>query len=87
MVPVNNPRGGRGSHPGRSGHLTFGFLGFGLAVVLFLAGYSAIVALAHETMGLLASTAVVWLFIAAWLVLWLGMDVAVLGLSGRRSGE
>lgn len=84
MVPVTNPQGTPERTPGRGGHFACGLAGLGVVVALFLAGFSAIAALAQGTVGLLSSTAIVWLFIAAWLVLWLGLEALLLGWVQRR---
>ena len=85
MVPVDAPPRDRDCTPGRRGHLACGVAGLGVVLALFLSTYAAIVAFAEGTLGVLASTAIVWLFITAWFVVWLGMDTVLVRRSQRRS--
>lgn len=85
MTPVNTPRGTGEAAPVERGHYVCGVVGLGAVVALFLTQYAAIVALVDGALGLLGSTAIVWLFFALWLVVWLVVDVVLLQLSrGRR---
>ena len=84
MTAVNTPRGTADVASEERGHYLCGVVGLGAVVVLFLTQYAAIVAFVDGALGLLGSTAIVWLFFALWLVVWLVMDVVLLGLAGRR---
>lgn len=85
MMPAHTTHGAAGAAPGWKGTLACGVAGLGIVFALFLSQYAAIVALADRTLGLLASTAIVWLFITAWGVLWIGMAMALVRWSGRSS--
>ena len=84
MTPVNTPRGKGEAAPVERGHYVCGVVGLGAVLALFLTQYAAIVAFVDSALGLLGSTAIVWLFFALWLVVWLVIDVAVLQLARHR---
>jgi len=54
-------------------------------LAVFLTAYPAIVAFADGTLGVLSSTSILWLFITAWIVLWLGMDMVLVQWAERRT--
>lgn len=77
----NTPHGLPVGTPERRRDVSCGLVGLCVVAALFLTQYPAIVALADGSLGILASTAIVWVFITAWLVLWIGMEVALARLS------
>ena len=60
------------------GHFACGLVGLGVVLAVFLTEYGAIVSMADDAFGVLSSTSILWLFVTAWLLLWLGMDMALL---------
>lgn len=70
--------GGRPAAPGMRGHFACGLAGLAVVLAVFLTEYGVIATAADATLGVLSSTSILWLFVATWLVLWLGLDVALL---------
>lgn len=85
MMPVNTPQRAFEGERERRGNLACGVVGLGVVSALFLTQYTTIVAMVENAFGVLSSTAIVWLFVTAWLVCWLGMELAIAGLSRRWS--
>ena len=85
MVPVTSPHYVQDGTPGRRGHFACGVVGLGVVLAVFLTAYPAIVAFADGTLGVLSSTSILWLFITAWIVVWLGMDMVLVQWAERRA--
>lgn len=85
MVPASTGHGADGRPAGRGRSVVCGTVGLGIVIALFVLEYSAIVTLTEDALGLLSSTAIVWLFIAGWLLVWLGVEVALDRIGWPRS--
>ena len=75
------PHGSGVGTPGRRRDAACGVVGLCVVLAVFLTQYPGIVELADGSLGVLASTAIVWVFVTAWLVLWIAMEVALARLS------
>jgi hypothetical protein len=65
-----------GTGIGRTGQVTCGAIGFGLALVAVAVGYSGVVAVT-SVVPLLSTTAIVFTWVLLWLVAWFVLVVAV----------
>lgn len=58
-------------------HILLGLTGLLVVSSAFWATYRALVGVTLETLGELSSTAIVWLFIVAWILIWVGLEMLV----------
>lgn len=58
-------------------HFLLGLTGLLVVGGAFWATYRALVGVTLETLGELSSTAIVWLFIVAWIMIWVGLEMLV----------
>jgi len=58
-------------------HFFLGLTGLFVVGGAFWVAYRALVGVTLETLGELSSTAIVWFFIVAWIVLWVGLEMLV----------
>lgn len=58
-------------------HFLLGLTGLLVVAGAFWAAYQVLIGVALETLGSLSSTAIVWLFIVAWILLWVGLEMLV----------
>jgi hypothetical protein len=81
MVSVTIPHGIRDRAGGLGLHVTCGAVGLVVAVAAVAAWVPAIAEPVSRAFGLLSTTTIVLSLLVCWLVLWIGMEVAVDRLS------
>lgn len=58
-------------------HLLLGLAGLVVVLGTFWTAYTAVVGLTLDLLGTLSSAAIVWLFLVAWIVVWVGLEMLV----------
>lgn len=58
-------------------HLLLGLTGLAVVVGTFWTAYTPVVDLTIAWLGTLSSTAIVWLFLVAWLLVWVALEMVV----------
>lgn len=70
-----NQESGPSDTPTHRGHVICGTTAFVAVLAIFTVAYLPLVVTLRELLGVLSTTALVWLFVAFWTVVWLVLDV------------
>lgn len=78
VVGVDNPHGVVAGLSSRTAtHFVLGLAGLVVVLGTFWTAYTAVVGVTLEWLGTLSSAAIVWLFLVAWIVIWVGLEMLV----------